>query len=127
MASPTDWKQLLIPRYPSYKTEVEAFLDGLDVSNSNDILVQIIFESIEFNDSIPDNLKLLYAEAANGTDKEVKARMKSRVIGDQNELTVSKTGLFFQESSQSESNRYDACIRLNKFFYSQYSNDCEQE
>ena len=58
---------------------MEAFLEGLDVSNSNEILVEIIFEAIRCNDTIPENLKLLYGEAANGTDREVKARMKGRV------------------------------------------------
>ena len=79
MGTPVDWKQLLVPRYPSYKVEVEAFLDSLDVSNSTDICIQYIFDKIKYNDDILDNLKLLYGEAVHGIDKDVKVRMKCRV------------------------------------------------
>ena len=44
-------------------------------SNSNEILVEKVFDVIKYDDSVPDNLKLLYGEAVHGTDKEVKKRM----------------------------------------------------
>ena len=79
MASSTDWTPLLDARYASYTVEVEAFLDSLSVSNSNEVSVEYIFNAIKYDPSIPDNLKLLYGEAVHGTDKEVRTRMKSRV------------------------------------------------
>ena len=79
MASGTDWKKLLDARYPSYKVEVEAFIDSLSVSNSNELSAQKVFEAIQFNDEVDNNLKLLYSEAIYGTDKEVKARIKNRM------------------------------------------------
>ena len=33
MESPNDWDALLEKKYPSYKVEVEAFLESLDVAN----------------------------------------------------------------------------------------------
>ena len=79
MASGTNWKKLLEGRYPSYKAEVEAFVESLSVSNSNEVSAQKVFEAIQFNDEIDDNLKLLYSEAIYGSDKEVKARIKNRM------------------------------------------------
>ena len=79
MDSKTQWTQLLEARYPSYKVEVDAFLDSLSVSNSNDITIAKVFEAIRYDDHVDDNLKLLYAEAVFGTDKQVKLRIKNRI------------------------------------------------
>ena len=79
MASGEDWLKLIKARYPSYKVEVEAFLDSLSVSNSTELSIAWIFDAIKYEDHVDDNLKLLYGEAVMGTDKDVKARIKSRV------------------------------------------------
>ena len=79
MASSTDWSSLLDAQYPSYKVEVEAFLDSLEVSNSNEIYIDIIFQAIRYRPEVDDNLKLLYGEAVYGTDKDVKTRIKNRI------------------------------------------------
>ena len=79
MASGEDWSKLIKARYPSYKVEVEAFLDSLSVSNSTELSIAGIFDAIKYEDHVDDNLKLLYGEAVMGTDKDVKARIKSRV------------------------------------------------
>ena len=69
MASSTDWKKLLEARYASYKVEVQAFIDSLEVSNSNEICVEKVFEVIQFDEAVDDSLKLLYLEALYGSDK----------------------------------------------------------
>ena len=79
MASNIDWSSLLVPRYPSYKLEVEAFLDGLGVSASSDILLHKMYQAIRLEPEVSENLKLLYREALYGTQREVKARMRGRV------------------------------------------------
>ena len=79
MASPIDWSKLLDAWYPSYKAEVEAFLESLEVSNSNEIIIGKVFDAICYNDDVDNNLKLLYSEAVYGSDKQVKLRIKSRM------------------------------------------------
>ena len=79
MASGEDWSKLIKARYPSYKVEVEAFLDSLSVSNSTELSIAGIFDAIKYEDHVDDNLKLLYGEAVMVTDTDVKARIKSHV------------------------------------------------
>ena len=79
MASNTDWNELLDKKYPSYKIEVQAYLDSLDVANSIEVSTQFIFEKIVEDDNVSDQLKQLYREALFGTNKEVKSRIKNRV------------------------------------------------
>ena len=79
MASSPDWSKLLEARYPSYKVEVEAFLESLSVSNSNEITISKVFEAIRYDDDVDDNLKLLYGEAVFGIDKQVKLCIKNRI------------------------------------------------
>ena len=69
MASNVDWADLLDKKYNSYKVEVSAYLDSLDVSNSSDISMQFIYERIRNAPKVPENLKLLYKEAIYGTEK----------------------------------------------------------
>ena len=79
MASQVDWSQILDGRYPSYKVEVLAFLDSLDISSSTDISIEYIYDQIKTDGNVCDNLKLLYHEAVYGQNKAVKNRMKNRV------------------------------------------------
>ena len=79
MASAIDWGALLDARCPSYKVEVEAFLDSVEVSSSNEISMIIVHEAIKDNLEISENLRLLYEEAVNGQDKNVRLRIKNRM------------------------------------------------
>ena len=79
MAGQPNWGELLEKRFPSYKAEVTAFLDTLHISKSTDVSIEKIYEVIKDNCDIPDDLKALYNECINGTDKAVKLCMKSRV------------------------------------------------
>ena len=79
MASQVNWKELLDGRYPSYKVEVNAFLDSVDISSSTEISMDHIYQAIKSDPNVCDNLKLLYHESVYGSDKEVKKRIKSRV------------------------------------------------
>ena len=79
MANQIDWQKLIKGRYPSYTVEVNAFLDSLSISASSDVSIEHIYNAIKDEDYISEDLKLLYNEALNGTNGDVKARMRSRV------------------------------------------------
>ena len=79
MASGMDWDSLLEKKYALYKVEVSAFLDSLDIANSIEISMEVIYEAIKSDDSVNDQLKALYREAIHGTNKDVRAHIRSRV------------------------------------------------
>ena len=79
MASQVNWKELLDGLYPSYKVEVNAFLDSVKISSSTEIAIDYIYQAIKADPNVGDTLKLLYHEAVYGSDKHVKKRIKSRV------------------------------------------------
>ena len=79
MASQLNWSEILDGWFPSYKVEVLAYLDSLDISNSSEISMEYIYEQIKSDANVSDNLKLLYHEAVFGENKAVKARIKNRV------------------------------------------------
>ena len=79
MAEGIDWKKLISMRYASYKVEVEAYLDSLSISSSSEISIERIHEAIKDDCNVDENLKLLYKEAAMGSNKDVKLRMKNRM------------------------------------------------
>ena len=79
MACYVDWDSLLEKKYPSYKVEVQAYLDSLDVASSTQISTLYIYQAICNDPQVNENLKLLYREALQGTNKEVKLRIKNRV------------------------------------------------
>ena len=75
----TDWKLLLKGKYPSYKIEVETFLDNLEIGTSSEIFARKIYDVIKDLPEINENLQKLYKEALFGTNKEVKSRIKNRM------------------------------------------------
>ena len=79
MASQVIWVELLDGQYPSYKIEVTAFLDSLDISSSTDVAMDYIYQQIQNDINVSDNLKLLYRETVFGSNPRVKARIKNRV------------------------------------------------
>ena len=72
MACMVNWSQILDGHYPSYKVEVLAYLDSLDISSSTEIVIEYIYEKIKSDADVCDNLKLLYQEAVFGHNKGVK-------------------------------------------------------
>ena len=79
MASFINWSELLDQRYPSYKVEVNAFLDSLEVASSPEITIEKVYLAIKDDPQVNDNLLALYHEAIYGTNKDVKLRMKNRM------------------------------------------------
>ena len=79
MASNIDWDALLDKKYPSYKVEVLAYLDSLDVTFSTEISAQHIYHAIRNDNQVNENLKFLYREALHGKNKDVKSCIKNRV------------------------------------------------
>ena len=74
-----DWEQLLKAKYSSYKVEVQAYLDSLDIATSSDISIAYIYEAIRNDGKVNGNLKLLYKEALYGTNKDVNSRIRNRI------------------------------------------------
>ena len=79
MASATNWSEILDEHFPSYKVEVNAFLDTLHISSSTDVSIQKIYNAIHADPHVPEKLKKLYHECIFGTDKAVKLRIRNRI------------------------------------------------
>ena len=79
MANQVNFNELLEKKYASFTVEINAFLDSCDVSSSNDIAADIIYQAIRNVPKIDDDLKALYREAVYGTNKEVKKRIRNRI------------------------------------------------
>ena len=79
MASFIDWSELLDKKYPSYKVEVNAYLDSLEIATSNDVSIEKIYQAIKDNEDVSDNLKALYHECLYGSNPSVKSRIRNRV------------------------------------------------
>ena len=79
MATNIDWSDLLDKKYPSYKVEVNAYLDSLEIATSNDVSIDKIYQAIHYDEDVNENLRLLYHECIYGTDKNVKSRIRNRV------------------------------------------------
>ena len=86
MACGEDWKLLLKGKYPSYKIEVETYLDSLEIATSSLISASKIYEVIHHLPEVNENLKKLYKEALFGHDPDVKARIRSRMSNFQRNL-----------------------------------------
>ena len=78
MAGLIDWSGLLEKKYPSYKVEVNAFLDSLDVAYSVEVSTEMIYQAIRLDGQVNENLKELYHEAIYGVNEDVKKRIKNR-------------------------------------------------
>ena len=68
MASDEYWKVLLKKNYPSYKVEVDAFLNSLEIATSNEISASKVYQAIKHLPEVNDDLKSLYREALFGTN-----------------------------------------------------------
>ena len=79
MACQVDWKALLKGKYPSYKLEVEAYLESLEIATSSEVSAGKCYEAICDAPNVSENLKILYKEALFGSNKDVRARIKNRM------------------------------------------------
>ena len=59
MASQVDWKLLLKGKYPSYKREVEAYLESVEICTSNEMSARKCYEAICNAPEVDENLKTL--------------------------------------------------------------------
>ena len=74
-----DWEKLLKAKYNSYKVEVEAYLDSLDIATSSDISIAHIYQAIRHDEKVNPKLKMLYKEALYSSNKDVKARIRNQI------------------------------------------------
>ena len=79
MASGHDWDTILKGKYCLYKVEIDAYLESLEIATSTEISAAKIHYAICDDKNVNENLRLLYKEAVFGTNKEMKARIKSRI------------------------------------------------
>ena len=79
MASKLNWDELLEKKYPSYRVEVQAFLDNAHISRSTDAAIQKIYDAIKNDPQVNNDLKMLYHETLYGSHKDVKSRIRNRV------------------------------------------------
>ena len=79
MAKQGKFEAILHKKFASFNVEINAFLDSCEISNSNDIAMDIIYEAIRNEPKIDADLKVLYHEAIYGTDKAVKLRIRNRI------------------------------------------------
>ena len=79
MACRDDWEMILKGKYCSYKVEIDAYLESLEIATSTEISATKIYYAIHNDKDVNENLKKLYCEAVFGTNKDVKARIKSRI------------------------------------------------
>ena len=79
MAAQLDWDQILNDRYATFKIEETAFIESLQIANSNDIAAQCIYEAIKDKEDIPENLTLMYREAIFGSNTQVRKRIRNRM------------------------------------------------
>ena len=77
--SEPDWEKLLKAKYNSYKVEVQAYLDSLDIATSSDISIAHIYQAIRNEQKVNPKLKMLYRDALYGSNKDVKTRIRNWV------------------------------------------------
>ena len=74
-----EWKSILKGKFPSYKIEVDAFLDSIEIATSTKVAASKIYEAICDAPEVNATLKSIYEEALFGKNKDVKARIKNRI------------------------------------------------
>ena len=80
MARQVNFSQFLEKKYPSYTTEVTAFLNSLEIASSCEVSLDYIYQAIKDDKNVDENLKLLYYESIYGSNKDVKKRMMNRMV-----------------------------------------------
>ena len=74
-----NWDEILEGKYPSFRIEVETFLDTQHISKSTDVSMIKIYQAIVNDGNVDEILKMLYHEAIYGTNKDVKSRIRNRI------------------------------------------------
>ena len=79
MAENLDWDEILNDRYTTFKIEETAFAESLKIANSTEVSAEKIYEAIQDDPDVPENLKLIYREAVYGDNECAKSRIKNRI------------------------------------------------
>ena len=79
MACNIDWEEILKDRFVTFKVEETAFIESLQICNSSEIAAEKIYETIKFDEDVPENLILMYKEAVYSENEKVKSRIKNRI------------------------------------------------
>ena len=75
-----DWTEILKPAYSTYKCEEDAYIEISKITIDNEIALEYLFDNaVRENFQVERNLRELYNEAINGSNKEVRRRMLSRM------------------------------------------------
>ena len=75
-----DWSEILKPPYNTYKCEEEAYIEISKITIDNEIAMDYLFDNaVRDNAEVCSNLRRMYDEAINGTNKEVRRRVLNRM------------------------------------------------
>ena len=75
-----DWTEILKPSYNTYKCEEDAYIEISKITIDNEIAMEFVYENaVRDNAEVCSNLRMIYAEAINGTNKDVRRRVLSRM------------------------------------------------
>ena len=79
MACKINCDAVLKGKNASYKVEVDAYLESLDIATSTEISAQKIFYAICDSPVVDSNLKAMYREYLFGSNKDVRSHIKNRI------------------------------------------------
>ena len=75
-----NWTEILKPPYSTYQCEEDAYIEISKITIDNEIAMEFLYENaVQDNTEVCRNLRLMYHEAVNGTNKDVRRRMQNRM------------------------------------------------
>ena len=75
-----DWTAILKHAYNTFQCEEDAYIEISKISIDNEIAMDYLYDNaVRDNDEVSSNLRKMYDEAINGTNKEVRRRVLSHM------------------------------------------------
>ena len=75
-----EWTDILKPAYNTYQCEEEAYIEISKITIDNEVALEYLYDNaVQDNLDVSINLRKLYDEAINGSNKDVRRRMLSRM------------------------------------------------
>ena len=75
-----NWAEILNESYNTYNCEEAAYIEISKVTIDNEIALEYLYDNaVRDNGEVCENLQKMYHEAVNGSNKEVRRRMLSRM------------------------------------------------
>ena len=75
-----NWTEVLKPSYSTYQCEEDAYIEISKITIDNEVAMDYVFDNaIRGNRDVVENLRNMYNEAINGSNKEVRKRILNRM------------------------------------------------